>query len=96
MLLSMLGEKPGARALAPLNVLVDLLVPGGGSVSYRFRIVVILGIIKVTPAIILMLTSDIKSGLQTVTRTEFHKMAKYANTWYAMLRPCIVLSEQPT
>ena len=67
-----------------------------GSVSYHFRIVVILGIIKVTPAIILMLTSDIKSGLQTVTRTEFHKMAKYANTWYAMLRPSIVLSEQPT
>ena len=165
MLLSMLGEKPGARALAPLNVLVDLLVPGGWvllvtvlgllcimtnmfdyillrfmsfmlfdlvvyilhlysyirfekrkwilkeamkmlsrcivinfacSVSYRCRIVVILGIIKVIPAIILMLTSDIKSGLQTVTRTEFHKMAKYANTLYAMLRPCIVLSEQPT
>ena len=27
MLLSMLGEKPGARALAPLNVFVDLVVP---------------------------------------------------------------------
>ena len=27
MLLSMLGEKPGARALAPRNVFVDLEVP---------------------------------------------------------------------
>ena len=27
MLLSMLGEKPGASALAPLNVFVDLVVP---------------------------------------------------------------------